>query len=88
MFHRHFKTAIKSYPEIIDQARNPNAHANIYIGSDSSDVRVMSFFRRGSKLFLPLPYIKNCPREAEVLRQKLLKEHYERIIRRNTDLEP
>ena len=74
-FNRHFNQAMKVHPEIIDQVRDSKLQSSVYIGSKSADVRVLSFFRKGPKMFMPRPYLPNCPTEGEDIRQLLLKEY-------------
>ena len=77
-FTKHLNKAVKLNPQILSQVRDPQKAASIYIGGNNSDVRVLGFYRKGPKLFLPLPYIPNCPYNHEVLRQRLLWEDKQR----------
>ncbi len=50
------KLALKRNPEIESLLHEPSMTASEYIGSRKSDVRISGFYRRGPKVFLPLPY--------------------------------
>gem|GEM_PF-1789604 len=54
---REMDLALKRNPEIEQLLHDPSYPATEYIGSNKSDVRISSFYRRGAKVFLPLPYI-------------------------------
>lgn len=75
-FVKFFNLAIDARPEILNEVRNPNAHSGLYIGSDEYDVRVLAFYRKGPKLYLPLPYIENCPEDPRKLRKRLINARY------------
>ncbi len=50
--------ALKRNPEIETLLKDPSITASEYIGSRKSDVRISGFYRRGPKVYLPLPYIE------------------------------
>jgi len=74
LFNIYFWRAMKSRTDLIKEVRNPDKQAGVYIGSKESDVRVLSFYRQGPRLFLPLPYIPDCPDKPWILRKRLLEE--------------
>lgn len=73
-FHNYFWRATKTHPGIVKEVSDPEAEARMYIGGSKSDVRVLSFHRKGPKFYLPLPYVPDCPTKAWELRKQLLDE--------------
>jgi tetratricopeptide (TPR) repeat protein len=61
LFQEHYELAVKKSPIIEELLLDPSSTASEYIGSEKSDVRISSFYRRGPKVFLPLPYLEKLP---------------------------
>ncbi len=55
---REMQLALKRNPEIEALLKDPSQAASEYIGSRKSDVRISGFYRRGPKVYLPLPYLE------------------------------
>lgn len=58
LYLEHYKKALALNPDLEDMLYEPSITASEYIGSARSDVRIVSFYRRGPKVFLPLPYLE------------------------------
>jgi tetratricopeptide (TPR) repeat protein len=85
VYDTYFKKVVAAQPQIFEQACDPEGEASLTIGHSYGDVRIMSFFRGGPLLFLPLPYISECPKYKSQLRQRLIeidREAQERILKK------
>lgn len=66
IFKEHFREAITKNPQIPMILKESRYTANAYLGKRGSDIRVPSFYRRGGKIFLPLPFFPvGLPTEAK-----------------------
>ena len=54
----HYDRAITLNPDLATYLSDPSYTADEFIGVKSSNPRIMSFFRRGKKIFLPLPFVE------------------------------
>jgi len=54
----HMEKALVLNPDIEELLKDPSMTADEFIAARHSNPRIMSFYRRGKKLFLPLPYIE------------------------------
>lgn len=61
LYKQHLGKALKKRPEIKELISNPNFTASEFIGGRHSDVRVSSFYRKGPRVFLPLPVMPELP---------------------------
>jgi tetratricopeptide (TPR) repeat protein len=57
LYEKYMSLAVDLNPNIPILLQNPQLRSPDVIGTDKADVRVSSFYRRGKKLFLPIPYI-------------------------------
>lgn len=57
-YKKHYAKALELNPDIDKLLRNPNYTATEFIGAKKADARITSFYRKGHKVFLPLPYIE------------------------------
>ena len=53
-----FAKAVELNPDIEDLLHDPSYTADEFIGVRSANPRIMSFYRRGEKIFLPLPFLE------------------------------
>ncbi len=58
IYKKHYAKALELNPEIDTLLRDPSFTATEFIGAKKADARVVSFYRKGPKVFLPLPYIE------------------------------
>ncbi len=58
IFKQHYAKALELNPDIDTLLRDPSYTATEFIGAKKADARVVSFYRKGHKVFLPLPYIE------------------------------
>lgn len=58
IYKQHYAKALELNPDMDELLRNPNYTATEFIGSKKSDARITAFYRKGHKVFLPLPYIQ------------------------------
>ncbi len=54
---RHLNQALEEDPDIALYLKDPSYTADEFIGAKDGNPRIMSFYRRGEKIYLPLPYI-------------------------------
>lgn len=59
IFKKHYAEAIRLKPEIKELLYDPSYTATEFIGSRRSDSRISAFYRRGPKVYLPLPYLSS-----------------------------
>ncbi len=57
IYEKHMSKATALNPYIPILLENPQYGSPDVIGSDAGDIRITSFYRRGEKIFLPLPYV-------------------------------
>ncbi len=57
IYEKHMSKAVALNPYIPILLDNPQYGSPDVIGSDAGDIRITSFYRRGEKIFLPLPYV-------------------------------
>ncbi len=57
-YKKHYAKALEINPGIDTLLRDPNSTATEFIGAKKADARVVAFYRKGPKVFLPLPYIE------------------------------
>lgn len=58
LYKNHMERALILNPDIKELLKDPSLSADEFIAARHSNPRIMSFYRRGKKLFLPLPYIE------------------------------
>lgn len=56
---KHYQKALELNPDLETYLSDPTYSADEFIGVRSSNPRIMSFYRRGSKVYLPLPFIED-----------------------------
>jgi tetratricopeptide (TPR) repeat protein len=86
IFWNYFNKANYAQPKIYELACDPNTVASLSIGQRDSDIRVMSFFRTGPLLMVPLPYISECPESRFLIRKRLKeidKEYRSKSLKKN-----
>ncbi len=54
----HLDEALKINPDLELLLKDPSYSADEFIGVRSSNPRIMSFYRKGKKIYLPLPYLE------------------------------
>jgi hypothetical protein len=59
VFDKHFEKAIAMKPEINLLLKQHDISSDEFISSKRSNLRVMNYYRRGSRLYLPLPYLED-----------------------------
>ena len=57
LYQRHMSKATALNPYIPILLENPQYGSPDFIGSAKGDIRIISFYRKGEKLYLPLPYV-------------------------------
>jgi hypothetical protein len=57
IYQKHMSRATALNPYIPILLKNPQYSSPDVIGSDAEDIRITSFYRRGEKIFLPIPYV-------------------------------
>lgn len=58
-YKKHYAKALELNPNLDKLLRDPRYTATEFIGSKKSDARIVAFYRKGHRVFLPMPYIES-----------------------------